>query len=234
MNAPLTVREPILPQPLLEPAPLRRLSIWTHSLLKDHAFLRCVFNTRHRVADGLYRSSHPLPYQLREAAACGIRSVINLRGLEPHIGSNVLEWRTCRDLDLKIVHFPMRSRDAPRVEEVIGLNRLYETLEKPILIHCKSGADRAGLASAIYLLMQQGASLEQAMRQLSFWRFGHVRQAKTGVLDHFFETYRAARDQSGIGFEDWLRTAYDRTAVVRSFRENWVAGRFVDWILRRE
>lgn len=224
-----------LPTPASAPLrPLARFRAWMNMLWLDHSIFRFFFNLRSRVAPGVYRSSHPMPYQLRAAAAAGIRTVLNLRGIESHIGSNQLEWDTCQRLGLRVVHFPLGSRDAPERGEVLGLQALFETLERPLLLHCKSGADRAGFVSALYLLMHEGQPLEVAERQLRFWPHGHIRQANTGILDHFFDCYRVERDRDGIAFIDWVRQRYDRDAVRLSFRANWWAAQLVDRVLRRE
>lgn len=234
MDTSLTLRPP------LDAGPARRLSVgaalqvWLHTLLVDHAIFRLFFNTRYRVTERLYRSSHPLPYQLRFAAAAGIRTVISLRGNCPRIGANQLEWNACERYGLKIVHFPLRSRDAPRRDELLGLSALFGQCADPVLMHCKSGADRAGIASAVFLLTQEHCTPEQARRQLSFWRFGHVRWAKTGILDHFLDAYAQAHAASGISFIDWVSTEYDRDAVLRSFRSRRWANWLVDRVLHRE
>ena len=226
---------PAIAPPALPPlSPGARFRAWMNMLWLDHSFFRFFYNLRLLVAPGLYRSSHPMPYQLRAAARAGVKSVLNLRGVETHVGSNVLEWDACREAGLHIVHFPMPSRDPPEPGQVLGLVRLFETLPKPILVHCKSGADRAGLASTVYRLTQVGEPLEAAIRELAFWRHGHVRQAKTGVLDHFFEVYREHRDRHGTAFLDWVRKDYDRQAVKDSFHSQWWANQLVDFVLRRE
>ena len=48
------------------------------------------------------------------------------------------------------------------------------------MMHCKSGADRAGLMSALYLLIVEKRPAREAAQQLA-WKYGHVRQAKTGL-----------------------------------------------------
>lgn len=234
MNATLSLREP------LSAGPARRLSLWTgvmlwaRTLLVDHAIFRVFFNTRYRVSETLYRSSHPLPFQLRMAAAAGIRTVINLRGNCPRISANQLEWNACERYGLQIVHFPLRSRDAPTRAELLGLDALFRQCQDPVLMHCKSGADRAGIASAVFLLTQEHCTPEQARRQLSFWRFGHVRWAKTGILDHFLDAYTQAHAASGIGFIDWVSREYDRDAVLNSYRSKRWANWLVDRVLHRE
>ncbi len=211
-----------------------RIGAWLNMLFVDHSIFRFFYNTRYLVTPDLYRSSHPMPYQLRAAKRAGVKSVISLRGDEAHIGSNRLEWETCAEIGLRLVHYPIGSRDAPERAQVLAINELFSTLPRPILVHCKSGADRAGLASTLFLLMQEHRPLEEALRQMSFWRFGHIKQAKTGILDHFFAVYRAHRDQYGTSFEDWVRNHYDREAVRASFHSSWWANQIVDFILRRE
>ncbi len=230
-NRMLTAKPP--PQ-LPRPSFWQRLRFWLSALFADHAIFRLFYNTRRVVAPGLHRSGHPLPYQLRAAARAGVKTVLNLRGAEVHIGSNRLEWLACEQLDLPVLHLPLGSRSPPQRDEVLALIALFETLPKPLLVHCKSGADRAGLASVIYLITQQGIPLEQALHEMDFWKHGHVRQAKTGVLDYFFETYRQYRDAHGTDFVTWVREVYDRDTVERSFHSSWWANQLVDFVLRRE
>ena len=230
-----------LPQPkppLPAPPALRltvwhRLRVWLNSIFIDHAFFRVFYNLRKAVAPGIYRSAHPWPYPLRAAARAGVKTVLNFRGTEDTLGSNVLEWEACERAGLKLLHLPLRSRDAPTAEEVLGLEALFENEAKPILMHCKSGADRAGLASTVYLLMR-GVPLDTALKQMEFWQHGHVRQAKTGVLDHFFETYRRHHAEHGTPFREWIERHYDRNAVNASFHASWWANQLVDKVLRRE
>lgn len=211
-----------------------RIKAWFNALFIDHAFFRFFYNTRLQIAPGLHRSSHPMPYQLRCAHRAGVKSVLSLRGAEDHIGSNQLEWEACAETGLKLVHYPIGSRDAPSREQVLEIIELFRTLPRPLLVHCKSGADRAGLASTIYLMTEEGRPYEEAIHQMDFWRHGHVRQAKTGILDHFFETYRAHQLAHGTSFEDWVREFYDREAVRKSFHSSWWANQLVDRVLRRE
>ncbi len=233
-SAPAAPKPPQAPPVIERLSPWRRFVVWMNAIFIDHAFFRLFYNLRSPVGRDLYRSSHPMPYQVRAAQRAGIKSIINLRGIETHLGSNVLEWETCREIGLPIVHFTMGSREAPYREAILGFEKLFDTLPMPALAHCKSGADRAGLASVLYLLLRENAPYEMAIKQLDFWRHGHVPQAKTGVLDHFFETYRQYHAAHGTPFREWVDKHYDRDAVMRSFHASWWANQLVDRILRRE
>ena len=50
--------------------------------------------------------------------------------------------------------------------------RILRDAPKPLLIHCRSGADRTGLASVIYQAVIKGMDEDRAESQLSL-RFGH-------------------------------------------------------------
>ena len=111
--------------------------------------------------------------------------------------------------------------------------KLFETLKYPALFHCKSGADRAGLMSALYLLIHLKRPVEEAQKELN-WKFGHFKSAKTGILDYFLETYAEAHKQSGIEFMQWVDLEYDPIELTEKFKTKSGASFVVDRILRRE
>jgi protein tyrosine/serine phosphatase len=100
-------------------------------------------------------------------------------------------------------------------------------------MHCKSGADRVGLMSALYLHTRHGVPISEARRQLSL-RYGHIRQADTGILDLFFEAYLAYDAKTPIEFYDWVATVYDPADVAANLHSRRWATRIVDKIFRRE
>ena len=104
-------------------------------------------------------------------------------------------------------------------------------MKTPALMHCKSGADRAGLAAGLAILFEGGTSA-QALRQLS-WRYGHFRRSPTGVLDAFFIHY-AAVAEGRKKFLDWVRDDYDEAALGKTFRAHGLSSFLTDRVLRRE
>lgn len=210
----------------------QRLLGYGELLLVDHGVFRAIYSNRHRVGGKLWRSSQPAPYQIAQAAKRGIRTIINLRGERSHY-SYRMQQEACRRHGIVLVNFRVHSREAPRRETLHGLRELFAKIEYPALLHCKSGADRAGLASALYLLIHEGRPVEEAQAQLHI-RYGHIRSAKTGILDHFLEAYRKANAERPIAFFDWVDTAYDRDALQRSFKPLLAPDLLVDRLLRRE
>ena len=202
------------------------------SLILDHAFLRIGWTNWSAVIPGrVYRSNHPLPFRLRQAAArFGIRTVCNLRGAAPNPSTALSEAEAGR---LGLTHVPMafESRGAPHRERILRFHSLYQTAEFPILLHCKSGADRAGLAAGLVVLFE-GGTAAQAARQLSL-RHLHIALSPTGILDAFFRLY-AAQGEGRKPFLDWVREDYDEAALRAAFRP-WRLFTFInDRLLRRE
>ena len=209
-----------------------RALAWVDSLCVDHAIFRLVWSNLAAVAPGvLLRSNHPTPARLAGLVRrFGLRSIINLRG-RTQSGSDALSRDAARRLGLEFHDMPLESRGAPAPDRILRLCGIYDTMARPALIHCKSGADRAGLAAALFVLYQGGTATE-ALRQLSL-RFGHIRQAPTGILDAFILRYQ--RDAEGrMPFLEWVRDAYDPEALRRDFHANGLASFVNDWVLSRE
>ena len=98
-------------------------------------------------------------------------------------------------------------------------------------MHCKSGADRAGLAAGLAILFEGGRAVD-ALQQLS-WRFGHWSRARTGVLDAFFLRY-AQTAEGRLPFLDWVEHEYDEAALKRDFVAGGLSTFITDKVLRRE
>ena len=212
-----------------------RLGAWTNLLFVDHGVFRLAYLNAHRVSDNLWRAAQPAPGDIARFAKAGVKTVINLRGGREH-GAWPLEREACERHGLQLVDLVLRSREAPDRDTLLALPAFFAGLDWPALVHCKSGADRAGLFSALYLLIHEGRTLAEAKAQLSF-RYGHYRYAKTGILDAFFEMYgRDARQPDGSlkPFLDWVRDDYDAGALTAGFKPGMVSDLLVDKVLRRE
>ncbi|MGM0586632.1 MAG: tyrosine-protein phosphatase [Pseudomonadota bacterium] len=218
--------------------PGRRLRAWISMLFADHGFLRAIYLNLHRVAPGVWRAAQPLPGQIdRLAARHGLRSVVTLRG-GVLFGSWPLEREACARNGLALHRHVLRSRGLPSREELRDLRALLARVETPVLFHCKSGADRAGLMAALWLILQEGRPVREAAGQLSL-RYGHIPAGPTGVLDRFLEAAAQAEDR-GLAFMEWVEREYDRDAMLAEHRAasrspgRRLAGWLTDRLLRRE
>lgn len=198
----------------------------------DHAFLRKLVKNRHWVDARLMRGNQPSPAQLAELRAQGIKTIINLRGGDGSFA--LLEREACASLGLDLVDLIVTSREVPSRERVLNAKKMFESIEYPAFMHCKSGADRAGLMSVLYAHFVLGQPIAQAKEQLA-WKYLHAKIGKTGVLDYMFERYLADAEPLGISFIDWVKSdAYDPAAMKADFRAGWWGSLLTEKILRRE
>ena len=209
-----------------------RLGAWAHMVLVDHGVFRLFYLNRHQVTPKLWRSAQPAPHQFAWFARQGVRTVINLRGGHGN-GSWPLQKEACNRLGLELVEFVVRSREAPDRETILGAKAFFAGLKYPAVIHCKSGADRAGFVAALYLVLHEGRTVREALGQLSP-RYGHFRYARTGILDAFVERYRVEGEEKGIAFLEWVEHIYDPDALMRDFRPRFWSALIADRIMRRE
>lgn len=206
---------------------------WIDMVLIDHGFLRAVHPNFHKVTPELWRSAQPGPGTIAMLKRRGLKTIINLRGASIS-GSCVIEAQACRRLGIELIDLPMKSKRAPEPGQVVALAKAFDTIAYPALIHCKSGADRASFAAALFLILHEHRTLDEARAQLS-WRYGHVKSAQTGVLDHFIDEYEKDHTATGRTLLEWVQSSdYDAKAMTARYRGNVMANVFVNRVLGRE
>ncbi len=179
----------------------------------------------------LYRCNHPTPGRLRAAKRrFGLKTLINLRGHRA-CGSDALSRAEAARLGLVHIDAPLESRGAPHRDRILRLAEIFERMQAPAVMHCKSGADRTGLAAGLYILMR-GGTAAQALRQLS-WRYGHFNRSRTGILDAFFVEYQTVAE-GRRPFLEWVRDEYDEVALKREFVASGLSSFINDRVLARE
>ena len=208
------------------------LSDWLELYFHDHGFLRIAFRNLYQIDKNMWRSNQPSPKQINSIhQKFGIRTILNLRGPRDS-GGWQLEAEACDKLGIELINFRVRSRAAPEKEMLRKLPALFLSIRQPTLLHCKSGADRAGLISALYVLIVMKLPAIEALKQLSF-TYLHVKQAKTGILDAFIASYIPFEAQ-GMDFLKWVEEVYEPEELLHEFRSQPLASRIVDSILKRE
>lgn len=143
----------------------------------------------HAVRTGvLYRSAQLSGSEIKAAVGkYDIKSVLNLRGA--HKGEPWYDDEMAAVGALGLVHFdyPISAKrfvTTQQIEEILGIVR---KAPKPLLVHCKAGADRSGLVAALFRYSDTGASAEQADQELSLL-YGHFPYltSRSGAMDDSF------------------------------------------------
>ncbi len=118
----------------------------------------------YRIDDKVYRSAQPDKKGFRELATLGIKNVLSLR--DYHSDDHG------KESGLNLYRVEMSAGDIENGQVVEAL-RIIRNAEGPVLIHCWHGSDRTGLVSAMYRIVFQGWSNEEAIDELTNGGYGY-------------------------------------------------------------
>ncbi|MDR0845539.1 MAG: tyrosine-protein phosphatase [Tannerella sp.] len=123
-------------------------------------------NNFHKVSDSLYRSAQPEKENLRAYEAFGICTIINLRGIHS-------DRKKVFETNLKLIEIPMHTWIAANDANIIRALQAIRDAKKPVLVHCMHGADRTGLIIAMYRIVEQGWTKQEALTEMRDGGFGY-------------------------------------------------------------
>src|SRR5262249_53450948 len=122
-----------------------------------------------------------------------LAAVLNLRGGSPSDSWYADEVRVTGESAVNFYDLPLSAIRRPTRRELLLLIDTFECAPYPLLIHCKSGSDRTGLASALYRLVRLGEPPERALDSFAY-SHGHF---PVGGPEHLHEPL--------LEYESWLR-----------------------------
>lgn len=155
----------------------------------------------HVVEPGLVYRSNTLGSQQLETviATYGIKTIVNLRGRSPKEQWCREEVRRAQLSGVTLVDIPMSDSVEPDGGTLDTLLTALKSANRPILIHCKAGADRTGLASALFELFFAGRARRccisptfHGLRSLSVVAQPHRRHGRS-LLEHCREPRRVSK-----------------------------------------
>jgi protein tyrosine/serine phosphatase len=154
----------------------------------------------HVVESGLaVRSGQLWPGELEMVIAdYQIRSIISLVPAEPEQSWYRDEIAVSAARGVSRYEMPLTAGSELTSDQLRNLVALLREAPKPVLIHSKSGADRSGLAAAIFQYAIASRSADEAGRQLSI-RYGHLPYiwSGTAAMDASFKRFVAGARHPG-------------------------------------
>jgi protein tyrosine phosphatase (PTP) superfamily phosphohydrolase (DUF442 family) len=160
-----------------------------------------LFNLHEVVPNQVYRSSQPSPAFLATLAReKQIRSVIKLNS-EKESDWSKSEESAASQLGIQFIHVGIGVSELPSRHELIEIVNAVDAAPRPMLIHCKTGADRTGVVSAM-ARMRDGDSFDKATAdqlKLRYFHFGHIGED----VGDLFKQYRADRAAANLPTGGW-------------------------------
>lgn len=168
---------------------LKYFSLFLLPLAVVWAIYFFIYGNFHKVDRDVYRSaqlfSFNMPYYIKNN---NIKSILNLRGKSESIWYKD-EINFAKENNLTHYDFGIPDRKVISKENMNKIVKIIKNAPKPMLIHCKMGADRTSLVSALYLYAIKND--KDAKREISII-YGHFPYlgSKTGAMDKSFEEFK--------------------------------------------
>jgi len=122
-------------------------------------------NNFYKLDEKVYRSAQPDRKGFEELKRLGIRNVLSFR-------DHHADDRGAKGLGLTLYRVKMEAGEI-RDDQVVEAIRIIRTAKGPIVIHCWHGSDRTGLISAMYRILYQNWSKEEAIEELMKGGYGY-------------------------------------------------------------
>jgi tyrosine-protein phosphatase SIW14 len=139
----------------------------------------------HQVNARLYRGGQPREGGLRELAALGVKTVVNLRDDDERARAEETEARAA---GLRYFNVPFGRLGRPTDEQVARVLALINAPENGVVfVHCAKGQDRTGTVIAVYRITHDRWTGERAKKEaehygMKFWQ--------RGMKDYIEDYYR--------------------------------------------
>ncbi|QFY59967.1 protein tyrosine phosphatase [Rhizobium grahamii] len=154
-----------------------------------YSYLAATDNFHAVIPGEVYRSSQPSAKSIANfEQEYGIKTILNLRGVSDDKAWYAAEVAQAKALNITHIDFGISAAKELTPEKAQALIEIMRNAPKPILIHCRSGADRTGLAAALYLAAIAKTNEQTAEGQMSIF-YGHISLpiSRAFAMDRTFE-----------------------------------------------
>jgi protein tyrosine phosphatase (PTP) superfamily phosphohydrolase (DUF442 family) len=119
----------------------------------------------HKVSDRLYRSAQPEKEGMAGLKSLGIKTVVSLRA--NHSDETMLKGTGCAYRSIPIDTWNLKEKQVVEFLKIVS-----DPSNAPVLVHCQHGADRTGTMCAVYRIVFDGWTKEQAILEMKEGGYG--------------------------------------------------------------
>ena len=134
----------------------------------------------YKVSDILYRAEQPTSKGFQSLQDMGIKTIVNFRA--HHSDEKKMKGLTMKYIQIPINTWSLSDKDVEQFLKVMADPDNY-----PVLVHCQHGADRTGTMVAVYRMVFENWSKEDAIKEMTGKTFGYHRVWKN--LPEYIENF---------------------------------------------
>jgi protein tyrosine phosphatase (PTP) superfamily phosphohydrolase (DUF442 family) len=122
-----------------------------------------------RINERYYRGAQPDAQDLAGLARLGIKTTIDLTNGD----GDSREQQFAEAAGMKFFKIAMSTRVVPTSEQIkTFLNIVNDPANQPVYVHCVGGKHRTGVMTAIYRMVQDSWTPDQAFKEMKTFKFG--------------------------------------------------------------
>lgn len=160
----------------------------------DKNQVKITIDNFHRIDETLLRGGKPTQAQLQELKDNGVKTIISFcTNYNPHNPkAKVLpeEANWASKLGINFYWMPFRSTENPLKQDIDTFFKVTDEARQngeKVFIHCRHGADRTGVFSAMYRLRNQNVKLSDVIRELL--KYGHDANHNSNIIPFLIDYY---------------------------------------------
>ena len=122
-----------------------------------------------RIDTNYFRGAQPEGRDYADLAALGVKIVINLTSddAQPNERSMV------ESAGMKYVQIPMTTHQPPTPAQIAQFMKIVGDMpEQPVYVHCVGGSHRTGVMTAVYRMVHDSWTADQAFAEMKKYKFG--------------------------------------------------------------
>jgi protein tyrosine/serine phosphatase len=121
----------------------------------------------HKIIDNIYRGAQPSDAGFKTLKEMGIKTIINLRAFHSDKDEMRKAEVTFNYVSISFKAWHPENSDVEKFLETVTNKNNY-----PIFFHCQHGADRTGMMCAVYRIVVQGWSNDDALQEMTMGGYG--------------------------------------------------------------
>lgn len=120
------------------------------------------------VSEGLWRGAAPSNQAMQKLAESGVKTIVDLR--MAGLGA-AEEASKAKKLGIKYIHIPLGFMGPSLFKVAQFLNIVNDPANQPVFVHCRYGADRTGALVAVFRVIHDHWSFNQAYSEMRSHHF---------------------------------------------------------------